>query len=795
MDLVARGARRPAGLQIWIALLAPFMLLMLGGCPGGGGDPDGGSDAGLPPDLCNSIDEALTSPDCELPLDGGFRIAHVSFAGDRDFYRVQMPGGLTARNLLHVVGGYSVPATAVNLAISVLNQDGTTGYARGIDRHGAAAPRPVDLVFPFSQSDAKLVVLVGDEEANPDRPNFDFRAPYSLKAELVQDPDANEPNGTAATATPIPLTNTGGILTGSAAGQLSITDDKDYFSIQVPSPTGPRNVLYVRVSAPALNPPPPYRLHYTLYSPIGLAVSEGTVLNEFVAVDLATARVSMTGTYVLVVEQYHSPTRPGPVAGDLRPQARYQVEVKVLGEQDSHEPNDSRVTAAVNALASPTGSWNTYTGRLDHVPDMDWYAFDLAASPASPTLLHYRLVPTTTGGRFPPLPVTRDRELRVFTVDTGTPLADRQLACRTDPATCPRDTEGRAGLEDLLDTFCGYDPPHCLRSSRMEVPEVPQFSSLANLRNFEGVLQVPPHAATVRYYVLVQDLGNDYADDLDYRLQVRWSDDPDESARFSGGVEQSPVLPLAVDSSGATFPAPPAGATALSGTLSHGYGRVTNFQPMLGDPQTLRGPDDYDAVVSDVDRYELTLPATDPWTGGPLDRSWELEWSVDHADGGSYVHDLKLQVVFCDGTVTPTDGGTCSVVDTSSGGAPLYLAYVPDSLTGWHRVSPYQPLWDRAVTSAEEKVTARAFGCFCFEPRFMSGGKFFLNVMADDRSRYDPVQYRIRTALTSYPRSYAQGGDGGTRLCPPPDAGVAADGGTDGGVEDAGFIPGCQFTR
>lgn len=805
MELEARGTRTPRGggwARIGIVLTMAWLavtLAALPGCPGGGGNPDGGDGGAPPADPCNSRDEALTKPECEIKLNGDFLSDYVGTPGDQDYFRIQMPAGLTARSLVHVFGGYEVPATAVNLSVNVLTEDGMTSLARGIDRHGAGAPRPVDLVFPYSQSNTKLVVLVGDEAANPARPNYDYRAAYRLKAELLTDPDQNEPNNTSANATNIPLMASGSVLAGTTTGQLSTTDDVDYFAITVPAPAGPRKLLYVRITAPELSPPPPYRISYTLYRPDGTALSEGTVLNEFIAVNLATSRLAPPGRYTLAVQQYHNPIRPGPVAGDLRTEARYTIEVKVLDELDTNEGNDTLAQAKLTALPAPDGVRRSYTGRMDHVADRDWFAFDLPAQSA-PTLLHYWMRPTTTGGRFEPLPLPegsfKERQLLVFTTNATT--AD----CQTKPNLCPRDVEGRTDLIPELDGYCAQSPPQCLRSRRTELPDVTPFDRLANLKNFEGVLQVLPASTTTRYYVAIQDRHDAYADDFDYTLELQWSADPDETSRFSGGREQVTIAGLVVDSTAATFPTPPGTATSLPGTLSFGYGRTTNFKPNLGIGPTVRGPDDYDAVVSDVDQFELTIPSSDPWTGsGYDDRTWELQWSVNHYDGG-YVHDLKMQLLFCDGDVMPTDGGSCSVVSTTDQGSPLFLAYTPDPVAVWHDASRSQPLYDRDVTPAAETVLARAFGCFCFEPRFRRGGKFFLNIMADDRASYAPVSYQVKTALTSYPKSYAGLSDGGAKSCPapmrpaPPDGG--ADGGTDagtGGPVDAGYLPGCFFTN
>jgi hypothetical protein len=253
--------------------------------------------------------------------------------------------------------------------------------------------------------------------------------------------------------------------------------------------------------------------------------------------------------------------------------------------------------------------------------------------------------------------------------------------------------------------------------------------------------------------------------------------------------------------SGSTFPVPPAGATVLSGDLSFGHGRTVQNEPTLG--QGIRGPADYDAVESDSDRYELQFPFIDP-AAGPLDRTWELQWSVGHANG-SPPHELSLEIEFCDGTRTPTDGGSCASVTRSAGGGQLLLAYTDEALRGWHNPPiALQPLYDRDAGPSSTTVTARAYGCYCFERRFVQGGKFFLKVAAVDRSAYDVVPYQVRTAFTAYPKRYAGGSDGGTMSCPPvgdagtPDAGTPDGGDPDAGTPDAGppqLRGGCEFTR
>jgi hypothetical protein len=150
------------------------------------GDEEG-CDAGTPPpDLCNSREEALTGAQCQLTLGTQIADRFIGHSGDQDFYSVQL-GALTPRTLLHVNGGYGVPATPVNFAINILNEAGTSSGARRVDKHGQAAPRPVDIIVPFSESNAKLIILVGDE-ALVQVPPYDVRNPYALVVETLENP-------------------------------------------------------------------------------------------------------------------------------------------------------------------------------------------------------------------------------------------------------------------------------------------------------------------------------------------------------------------------------------------------------------------------------------------------------------------------------------------------------------------------------------------------------------------------------------------------------------------------------
>lgn len=775
--------------------LLPLALLVLAACPssnGGEDTPDAG-EQGLPPDVCNTREEALSLAECQL-ADGVEVERYISTPGDQDWYSVQLPATASARTLVRVTAGYRAASTAVNLDVSLLREEGgSLGHV--VDSHGQGAPRPVEMLVPFGEPNAKLLLLVGDAPVVPSRPGFDARNKYFIKVEVVTNPDANEPNDTAAQATPVPLTTAAGISQGSATGYIATAGDVDTFSFDVP--TG--KILYVHLTGPELTPPPAYRLAYTLKRPDGKAESEGNMRPQVVPANLATARrVTDGGKWTLVVQGYQATAGERP-PGDLRQQ--YQLDVRVMDEvdpQDRVTPNDEFAKAFARDLGSTPGpsTATSFDGRLGSVADRDWYAVTVGPN-NEPTVLTYRLTPTGTSGRFEPLPGLPDRQVRVLTrVTMGATEAEQELNCYNSLDACPKGYGENPGAQPLVNGFCTNkttvpkQPPLCLHSAREEVPQ-----GFNGLSNFQGVIPVPPHGATLTYYFLVQDDGNDWADDRDYRLSVSWLADGDEKARFAGGpVELASPANLEKDVSGADFPAPPLGDTRyeVGGELTYGYGRLRPEDRLTG--RGVRGPEDYDAVPSDVDTFEFQLPSG---LTAPTDQTWEVQWVIEHLPDGGVPHNLALDLTFCDGD-RPDGGSTCTPVSTGSRNQPLTLAYRGDPLRAWHSqsstLSGLQPLYGLSRSATATTVTVLPYACSCLEPRFIKGGTLKVAVSATERTDYAPVHYTLRTAYTDYPKRY--GVDGGSTLeCPRPTA--SADGGVSDG--DGGTVPqfnqGCFYTR
>mgnify|MGYP006195725413 CR=1 FL=1 len=83
----------------------------------------------------------------------------------------------------------------------------------------------------------------------------------------------------------------------------------------------------------------------------------------------------------------------------------------------------------------------------------------------------------------------------------------------------------------------------------------------------------------------------------------------------------------------AKYPKPPAGWVGWSGTLTAPVGTTTGRIMMVVSSLN---------ATLYVDSFEFTLPVVDPGAG-PMDRTWELEWTVDHDTSGQMPHELALE--------------------------------------------------------------------------------------------------------------------------------------------------------
>lgn len=707
-------------------------------------------DAGsAPPDFCDSREDAIQDTvHCQLVVNdanGTERKSDVYISRlldggvDKDWYVAQMPT-LTARSLLHVNGGYAgVQGTGVNFSMTVLKEladGGLFSIGSGIDKHGNASPKAIDLVVPFSESGARLFVLASDD-ATGAQTKVDNRTPYSVFVQVRDNPDSNEPNDT--TPTVIPLTpGTAGASQGNTSGYLATNDDLDVYSFTVPA--GGRKIIYIHLTGPMTSPPPTPlfgRLAYELFDPGMQQISTGQMDNDGLPIDLAIANLAAKdGVYTLKVHGYKAPNTTVVVKGDLT--LKYDVAVQLLPDLDTNEPNDSFQTA--KAVNPPPNSRTTLTGKLSYVPDEEWFHVTLS-SRSAPSVLRWKMTVAETGGRFPPLSGVPARQLRVGSQVTLGP--DTKASCVTNSTVCPKGFEDATGNQGLLvQDYCNNtSPTQCLLVQRNETPKFDK------LKNMVGALPVQPNVNTELYFVF-RDQGSrqiKYADDRDWTLELEWADDADEQSRVAG--------PTQVTLGGAP--------TASKGVLSFGYGKVLDpFDLTTGGG--VRGPDDYDAWETDKDLFEFSY-------GGVMgDQNWTIEWELAHVDAGTVLPaDIALELSFCTGAGPGVDGGLCAGEDRR------IFAYSGSSLTPWYLPRSFgnaTVLFDRKDVAGSTIITAKPVGCWCINSGRVGGGRFFANVAGINRLTNDPLYYTVRQSISPYPGSYT-GSDGGPATCPVVDAG------------------------
>lgn len=727
-----------------------FALLLAGlwtaGCKGGSAAAtDGGGSVHVnPPDLCNSRQKAASTPACQLALGkplstlaptGG---RYLSVARQQDWYSLQTPPTADGRTLLHVSGGYSAPNTAVNMELDVVNPDGGIFLLTATDAHGQGPPGVIDLVTPFASPSTALFLTVEDSPADPHQPQTDVVHPYDLTANVLQDPDVNEPNNTLATATEVTLTSQGGLLAGSQRGYVSYPGDVDYFKVTVPA--GQPQILFMHLGMTQVDASvtraPNVQLSYQLTDANQVPLSGSHVPNRFAAVSLGTARLVPAGTYYLVVQQW-TDVNVTTLAGDLA--YRYDLQVQVMPDLD---PTGRSVSQATGVTLSAVGSPISATGRLAFVGASHY--FKVTVPPGANHVLHYAMSLSGTPSRFASaLSGSGAHELRAFKLEPD--FTTCQVDCVPNPD--PTLSYWASGIQQACMASSGdggtATPSLCLRSSRTESPFFP------NLRNLEGVLPVPAMGDTVLF--LAHANSDNWADDVPYTVSFDLRSDPSPSA--------SPVsLPLGT-------------TRTLTGSVAAGFGRLYQYTAQFPDAggslPGVRAPGDYDEYVeSPTFELDIPLPGSKPY-----DQSWALQWTVPNLPDGGKPYELTVAPKFCDNALDSTCARGVGLPNDA------VLADIQNPIGVWWMKTFYtlDVPYSLVHAVAQDTITARPYQCLCLRPEWVQAGKIFLTISAADKNSYDLGTFSLQTSLQPYPTPGSFTLDGGTVICPLPqhlDSGV-----------------------
>src|SRR5579863_4569235 len=151
----------------WLAVCATTVGFW--GCKGTSVVPDGGPIPINDPNLCSTRQKAQTVASCELTLGDALSTVppkggrFISVPGQKDWYSFTTPATATGQTLLHVTGGYSAPATPVNLEMNILPSTGAIPVLTGADQHGQAAPNILDLITPLASPNTQMFLTVQDD--------------------------------------------------------------------------------------------------------------------------------------------------------------------------------------------------------------------------------------------------------------------------------------------------------------------------------------------------------------------------------------------------------------------------------------------------------------------------------------------------------------------------------------------------------------------------------------------------------------------------------------------------------
>jgi hypothetical protein len=685
--------------------------------------PDPTPDAGsITIDQCSSATVAKTLAECQLTL-GQKLTGHIAPAGHHVWYHLSLPT-LPPRALLQVTAGYDVPESPVTLQALLFQGDALKSLGSAIDKKPRGSPSPVNVVSRVDQP-GDFYVLLQDDGSSADGAQkgvADFRHAY-------------------AQATPIPLSNGQGTQTG----YLATTGDQDVYAVDVPgSVSSSRSVLYVGLDAPALVPDSQIRIAYTIEreGADGGAVASGQTPSPVGEQKTGTARLlTEGGRYIVTVSGYKQHVTDEDPPGD--PRLKYTINVQLLPDVDANEPNDLPGQATQVDLGS-VGASQTVRGRIGYVADLDWFAVRLAGSGQN-TRLRYTLTfddAQAASRRFPEVGSIDDHQLTVSSLEASTSSCE---------ASCP---SGPTQLDG-----CVFTTPQCIHSYRKQLVGEP--SAPTGLENFQGALPVPAGAART-FHFLIEDQGNDGADDRGYTLQLSWTtEDPDDASSYhdTGATAQSVGTPLL----GSYVEDPRGAAPSAQGYCSVGHahlaeGQALNANPVIPIFASGGFQVDFDRR-NDVDLFRLAIPQTTlafPDGGSEiLPLAWSSAWTVGTTPGanpGARPYDLQMTYFFCD----PAQNPSC---DVNGKWEVIPVAYHDGVRQSW--VGSTMPGWD--VSATNDAFVTRANECFCIEPRFAKGGVAYLAVSAISRASYDDAPYEVFNAFSPYPQSY---GDGGGTQCP-----------------------------
>jgi hypothetical protein len=324
------------------------------------GDP---VDADSPGNGC-IVDESRAAASALRPLAGDKTEGMVCPRGDQDFYAIEVGAGM---NLLDVNVGYASALSKVMLQARLFEADGTTQVPNAIASDTSSSDGKNAVVTTFAVSAGSYILRVSDaNDANSDSVNS-----YVLQTATAVDPDAHEPNDTAAQAK----------VADGTPGFFASVGDVDMYQITIANAA---SLLQMKVTNPAMAKA---SISYEIMDAALTVLATGEVPPAAAPLDL-TRPAPKSGRLLVAL---HAPAGSQP---DRRPEAGYSLVLAEIAETDANDTpprNDTPATATCLAgagtpctavFSGAAVAFKTQSGSIGSRGDRDYFVARATSAPA-----------------------------------------------------------------------------------------------------------------------------------------------------------------------------------------------------------------------------------------------------------------------------------------------------------------------------------------------------------------------------------------------------------------------------
>lgn len=357
--VVAAPVRSLAVSVLASAVFVP-LFVVAGACQDSGQEPDPTPE---PEDTCEV--DLVFDADSALPLEVGAEATGVLCpARDADWYRFSVEG---TNKIARITLSMDTAITAVEPGYSLFDGQGNP---LGISaRHPDRSPgEPVNFTGAHALDAGDYIVVVADVEGFDQ--NFDISNAFTLRVDVVDNPDAAEPNDTPETAT---------ALVDTATGLIGTTGDEDWFAIAVEQDA---QILNASVTLPSESP---LDLVAEIYDASGsqliatadVVAAAGAEEQKEASFRVGAAGVPGDSWYLRVRERSGTLVELDPTLGT------YTVQASLSDDPDVNEADGRNDT---NETGTSVTSGATVTGTIATRGDQDVYRFDPGAGAANRVL-------------------------------------------------------------------------------------------------------------------------------------------------------------------------------------------------------------------------------------------------------------------------------------------------------------------------------------------------------------------------------------------------------------------------